>query len=216
MAGGGRGRRMGAGWSGEARGRNTHEVTHADTTPHTFRAVAFSGSLRAGSSNTGLVHLAARLAPPELTVDVIDWVGELPYYNPDLEVAVPEVAARWRAAVEAADAVIIGMPEYNFGPSGLAKNAIDWLTRPLGSHALRGKVVAMLTSGGKGAGTMVQPAIGGIIGLLGNTVVDEPKVNIAQGATRIASDGTTDDAEIVEVVAHKMVNVVAALQAARG
>jgi NAD(P)H-dependent FMN reductase len=178
-----------------------------------FRAVAFSGSLRAGSSNTGLVHLAARLAPAELSVEVVDWVGQLPYYNPDLEEALPEVAARWRAAVEAADAVIIGMPEYNFGPSGLAKNAIDWLTRPLGTHALRGKVVAMLTSGGKGGGSMVQPGIGGIIGLLGNTVVEDPKVNIAAGGTRLAGDGTTDDAEIIDLVTQKLANVVAALQA---
>lgn len=185
-------------------------------TDTTFRAIAFSGSLRAGSSNTGLVHLAARLAPAELHVEVIDWVGDLPYYNPDLEESLPEVAARWRAAVEAADAVIIGMPEYNFGPSGLAKNAIDWLTRPLGTHALRGKAIAMLTSGGKGGGSMVQPAIGGILGLLGNTIVEEPKVNIAMGATRVGADGSTDDAEVEALVGEKLANVVAALQAARG
>lgn len=179
----------------------------------TYRAIAFSGSLRAGSSNTGLVRLAAKLAPAELEVEVIDWVGELPYYNPDLEADLPDVAARWRAAVEGADAVIIGMPEYNFGPTGLAKNAIDWLTRPLGTHSLRGKVIAMLTSGGKGGGTLVQPAIGGILGLLGNTVVDEPKVTLAMGATRITGDGATDDAEIVELVAGKLGAVVAALQA---
>lgn len=178
-----------------------------------FRAVAFSGSMRTGSSNTGLVRLAARLAPPELSVDVIDWVGELPYYNPDLEDSLPDVAARWRSAVESADALLIGMPEYNFGPSGLAKNAIDWLTRPLGAHSLRGKVIAMMTSGGKGGGSMVQPAIGGILGLLGNTVVTEPAVNIALGGTRIDGNGTTEDAEIVEAVTAKLAAVVAALQA---
>lgn len=178
-----------------------------------YRAIAFSGSLRSGSSNTGLVRLAARSAPAELSIEVVDWVGELPYYNPDLEAALPEVAAQWRAAVEAADAVIIGMPEYNFGPTGLAKNAIDWLTRPLGTHSLRGKVIAMLTSGGKGGGSLVQPAIGGILSLLGNTVVDEPKVTITMGATRIDGDGNTDDTEIVELVTAKLAAVVAALGA---
>ncbi len=187
-------------------------MTDSTSSP-TYRAIAFSGSLRSGSSNTGLVRLAARLAPPELAVEVIDWVGDLPYYNPDLEADLPDVAARWRAAVEGADAVIIGMPEYNFGPTGLAKNAIDWLTRPLGTHSLRGKVIAMLTSGGKGGGTLVQPAIGGILGLLGNTMVDEPKVTIAMGATRINGDGTTDDAEVVELVTAKLAAVVAALGA---
>jgi hypothetical protein len=44
-------------------------------------------------------------------------------------------------------------------------------------------------------------------------VVDEPKVNIAGGGTRIAGDGTTDDAEIIHLVTQKLANVVAAIQA---
>jgi len=37
-------------------------------TSPTFAAIAFSGSLRNGSSNTALVRLAQRIAPPELTI----------------------------------------------------------------------------------------------------------------------------------------------------
>jgi chromate reductase, NAD(P)H dehydrogenase (quinone) len=146
----------------------------------TFRAVGFSGSLRAGSSNTGLVRLAASIgATRGLDVDVVDGLDRLPFYNPDLEPDLPEVALWWRTIVEEADALVIGLPEYNFGPTGLAKNALDWLTRPLGTHSLRGKVVALLTSGGKGGGTRVQQSLGEIITLLGNTVVDEPAIRLA-------------------------------------
>lgn len=178
-----------------------------------FTAIAFSGSLRRESANTGLVRMAARLAPAQLQVHVADWVAELPFYNPDLEAELPTLAVRWREAVAGADVVIVGLPEYNFGPSAVAKNAIDWLTRPLGTHALRGKVVALLTSGGKGGGTRVQAAVGPIIGLLGNTVVEDPAVTIALGSERISSDGTTTDPEIETLVAAKLAAVLAALTA---
>jgi len=185
--------------------------------PRPFRAIAFSGSLRRGSSNTGLVHLARRLASStdlagRLQVEVAGWLRDLPFYDPDLEADLPPVAARWRAAVTEADALVIGMPEYNFGPTGFAKNAIDWLTRPLGAHALRGKVIAMLTSGGKGGGTRVQAAVGPILTLLGNTVVDEPPVTIALGAERIAADGTADPA-VEALVLDKLRHVLAVLEA---
>mgnify|MGYP000895575825 CR=1 FL=1 len=99
-------------------------------TSPTFAAIAFSGSLRNGSSNTALVRLAQRIAPPELTIEIIDWVDQLPWMNPDLETDPPEIVLRWWAALRGADALIIGMPEYNATPTALAKNAIDWATRP--------------------------------------------------------------------------------------
>ena len=173
-----------------------------------FRAVAFSGSLRIGSTNTALVHLAARVAPANLDVEIVDWIDQLPYYNPDLESDLPEVVRRWRQMIAAADAVIIGLPEYNFGASAVAKNAIDWLTRPIPDYALRGKVIAMLTSAGKGGGAQAQLSLGSILGLLGNEVVDAPVVQIARGVTRIPAEGDIDDAEIVDLVTQRMARVV--------
>lgn len=180
--------------------------THAPS-----RAIAFSGSLRAGSSNTALIHLAARVAPASLQVAIVDWVDRLPFYNPDLETDVPEVVRRWRQAVVDADALIIGLPEYNFGASAVAKNAIDWLTRPLPDYPLKGKVVALLTSAGKGGGAQVQLSLGSILGLLGNEVVDEPVVQIARGVTRLSAEGAFDDPEIVDLVTQRMAGVAHAI-----
>ncbi|MFT3855747.1 MAG: NAD(P)H-dependent oxidoreductase [Ilumatobacteraceae bacterium] len=181
----------------------------------TFTAVAFSGSLRRDSSNTGLVNMAARLAPAELHVDVVnDAVFALPFYNADLEEDVPPEVQRWRDLVTAADAVIIGMPEYNFGPSAVAKNAIDWVSRPFGALALTGKVIAMLTSGGKGGGSRVQAGIGPILGLLGNTVVEDSPVHIALGADRIQADGTTADPDVEAAVLGKLDALLRALRGA--
>lgn len=181
----------------------------------TFRAVAISGSLRAASSNTGLVRLAQRLAPADLTIDFDEpqtVIQQLPFYNEDLEADPPAPVLRWRELVSGADALLIGMPEHNFSPAAVAKNAIDWLTRPPGQHTLQGKVIAMMTSGGMGGGSRVQPPLALILGFLGNTVVEEPAVNVKMGQTRITSDGTTDD-EITTLVQQKVDAVVDALRA---
>ena len=182
-----------------------------------FDVLAISGSLRAASSNTGLVHMARRLAPPELRVVLDDSIAELPYYNGDLDVPgeEPAVVRAWRERVIACDALLLAAPEYNFGPSAVLKNAIDWVTRPMGAHALTGKVITIVTSGGKGGGARVQAALSEILPLLGNTMVQEPDVMVALGAKVIDADGTTSDHEVEELVAARMRNVLVALNALR-
>ncbi len=181
----------------------------------TFSVIAISGSLRSSSSNTGLVRLAQQIAPVGLTIDFDEpqaAIQALPFYNEDLESDPPASVIRWRELVVRADALLIGMPEHNFSPSAVAKNAIDWLTRPPGAHALTGKVIAMMTSGGMGGGSRVQPPLALILGYLGNTVVDAPAINVKMGQTRITADGVTDD-KITELVRLKLANVMSALDA---
>jgi chromate reductase, NAD(P)H dehydrogenase (quinone) len=176
------------------------------------RVLAFCGSLRAESSNMGLLRMAERLAPPQLSIEVADWAAGLPLYNPDFEGDVPQVGQRWRAAVVAADALILGMPEYNHGPSAHGKNAIDWVSRPYGSHELRGKTIAILSSGERGGGRHMQAWLGPILSSLGNTVIEDPSVTIINGADRITVHGATNDPEIEELVAAKMRNLFERLQ----
>jgi NAD(P)H-dependent FMN reductase len=157
--------------------------------------------------------MAARLAPEVLSVRVRDGIDLLPYYNADLDTpaTLPDVCRAWRDDVGAADALFLGVPEYNWGPSGVIKNAIDWLSRPVGEHAIRGKVIAIVTSGGRSGGSHVQPPLVEILGLLGNTMVTEPAITIATGNDRIASDGTTTDPAIEELILARLGGIVAAL-----
>jgi NAD(P)H-dependent FMN reductase len=157
--------------------------------------------------------MAARLAPDSLAVTVRDGIDLLPYYNSDLDTpaTVPDVCTAWRDDVAAADALFLAVPEYNYGPSGVLKNAVDWLTRPLGEHAIRDKVIAVVTSAGRGGGSHVQPPLIEILGLLGNTMVTEPAIMIATGNDRISSDGTTTDPEIEALVKARLDGIVAAL-----
>ena len=178
-----------------------------------YRCIAFSGSLRNGSTNTALVRLAQRLAPPELQIEWIDWLHELPWMNPDLEADQPEVVQRWRAAVRAADALIVGLPEYNWGLSALAKNAIDWTTRPPEDRSITGTVVAFLSSAGRSGGAKAQDSISEILGFMGAVVVTESPVTLSFIADRIAADGTTEDPEIIDAVSGKLAAILQALRA---
>lgn len=177
----------------------------------TYLAIAFSGSLRHGSVNTGLVRLAQRLAPAELSIEIIDWVDQLPWMNPDLETDPPEIVQRWWAALRGADALIVGMPEYNASPTGLAKNALDWATRPPDDRAIQGTAVAFLSAAGRAGGANAQDNIGRLLGYMGATMVLEPPVRLSNVADRFDANGNTDDPEIIEAVSAKLRAIVEAL-----
>jgi chromate reductase len=172
--------------------------------PAPYRAIAFSGSLRQGSSNTALVRLAQRLAPPDLQIEWLDWIDELPWMNPDLESDPPELLRRWWSALRSTDALIVGMPEYNWSPTPLAKNALDWATRPPDDRAIKDTVVAFLSSGGRSGGAKSQENLTIILGFMGATMVVDPPVHLSLVADRIAPDGTTDDPDIVAAVQAKL------------
>lgn len=179
----------------------------------THRVLTMSGSLRAGSSNTGLIRMAQRLAPAGLALSDPYPIGTLPFYDGDLDTpeALPAVCAALRADIAAADALLIAAPEYNHGPSGVLKNAIDWASRPFGAHVLGGKTVSIITSAGPGGGGYVLGMLNELFALLGCVLVDQPTVGIKLGMLSIAADGTTSDASTEALVAERMSNLAAAL-----
>lgn len=92
------------------------------------RILAISGSLRAVSTNTALLQAAILLAPPGLHIELFDGLGDLPHFNPDLDVEpAPQAVAMWREKIRAADGLLISSPEYARGIPGSFKNGLDWL-----------------------------------------------------------------------------------------
>ena len=104
---------------------------------------AISGSLRAASVNTALLTVMAQLAPPGMRIDLFTGMASLPLFNPDLDDAPPAAVLAFRAALHAADAVVIASPEYAHGVTGVIKNALDWI---VGSGELENKPVALLSA----------------------------------------------------------------------
>jgi chromate reductase, NAD(P)H dehydrogenase (quinone) len=91
------------------------------------------GSLRKASFNGMLANTLISLAPSSMNLDIIE-IGQLPFYNQDLETNPPP--AQWtafRQSVMAADAVLFVTPEYNRSVPAILKNALDVGSRPYGS-----------------------------------------------------------------------------------
>ena len=118
-----------------------------------LRVVAFAGSLRRGSFNRALLEAARELAPSRMTISPIE-IGDLPFYNADVEAeGDPAAVVAFKAAIRAADGVLIATPEYNDGIPGVLTTAIDWGSRPPGIAPLAGKPVALMGASPSQVGT---------------------------------------------------------------
>jgi NAD(P)H-dependent FMN reductase len=95
------------------------------------RILGISGSLRADSFNTALLHAAKRAAGNGIELDIATLHG-IPLYDGDVEArdGIPDAVAALKARIIASDGVLLATPEYNNGVPGVFKNAIDWLSRP--------------------------------------------------------------------------------------
>lgn len=117
------------------------------------RIVAFAGSLRRGSYNRALIHAAVELAPDGMTIEPIE-IGELPFFNADLEAeGDPPSVVAFQAAVRQADGILIATPEYNDGIPAVLTNTIDWGSRLPGRSPLIGKPVAVMGASPSQIGT---------------------------------------------------------------
>jgi len=110
------------------------------------------GSLRRDSLNRKLADALAALAPSSLRLEPVA-IGALPLYNPDLDGDSPPAEwARFRAAIQASDAVLFVTPEYNRSLPAALKNAIDVGSRPTGRSVWARKPCAIATASPGGIG----------------------------------------------------------------
>jgi NAD(P)H-dependent FMN reductase len=148
--------------------------------------LAICGSLRADSLHHGLLRAIADRAPGWTLVGA-DLVPALPLYDPDLDVPgrVPAAVREFRLLAEASDGAVIASPEYLYAPSGVTKNALDWLA---GSAALVGKPVLLLSASPGDTG-----GIRGLAGLIPTLVALDARlvdpVTVSHATDRILPDG---------------------------
>ena len=105
--------------------------------------LGFAGSLRQGSFNRAILNAAQEMIPAEAKLEIFDLAG-IPLFNQDLENQPVERVKEFKAAIRAADALLIATPEYNYSMPGVLKNALDIASRPYGDNALNGKPVAIM------------------------------------------------------------------------
>ena len=144
------------------------------------KVLALVGSLRAASINRQLAELAAETAPAGVTVTVFEGLGDLPFYNEDIDNEnVPASVVALREAAADADAALVVTPEYNGSIPGVLKNAIDWLSRPFGNSALKDKPLAVVGAAhGRYGGVWAHDETRKSFGIAGPRVVEELKLSV--------------------------------------
>jgi chromate reductase len=162
----------------------------------TMKVVAISGSLRRASSNLSLVRAAARYAPEGMEVVAYQGLGDLPHFNPDLDVSpAPPAVAALRSLLKSADAVLISSPEYAHGVPGALKNALDWL---VSSGELGNKPVALMnTSVG---GEHAQAALAATLAVMEAKVVIDASLAGVFLKNKIDEQGNITNPELIGTV----------------
>ncbi|HEU0151997.1 MAG TPA: NAD(P)H-dependent oxidoreductase [Arenimonas sp.] len=156
-----------------------------------FDVAVLVGSLRADSLNRRVALALAGMAPSSLALDLVE-IGDLPFYNPDLETEAPPAAwARFRARVARADALLFVTPEYNRSVPAALKNALDVGSRPYGKGVFGGKPGAVVTVspgavGGFGANHHLRQSLV----FLDVPVMQQPEAYIGGAGDLFAEDGS--------------------------
>ncbi|MGW0882368.1 NADPH-dependent FMN reductase [Streptomyces sp. NPDC002671] len=109
-----------------------------------MKTLGMCGSLRSQSLNAAVLRTAVELTLPPREIVVEPDLGRFPFFNADVEMtALPQSVADFRAAVGAADGLLIVTPEYAHGTSGVLKNALEWL---VGGGEIAAKPVALVSA----------------------------------------------------------------------
>ncbi|QBF33116.1 NADPH-dependent FMN reductase [Thalassococcus sp. S3] len=158
-----------------------------------YTLVGLSGSLRQAATNRLLIREAARLFDP---AEFIEGDLNLPLYDGDLEKAdgIPEAVQQLADQIAGADAVIISTPEYNKGPSGVLKNALDWVSRTEGNPWAGKPVAVMSAAAGRAGGERAQSILRACLVAFRPRILQGPEMHLAgsskefDDAGRLTSD----------------------------
>jgi chromate reductase len=150
-----------------------------------MKIVGLCGSLRAGSLNARLMRVAGQGFGAGFVAGDL----RLPLYDGDVEAAgLPESVTHLADLIAGADGLIIASPEYNKGPSGVLKNALDWLSR-VKPNPLYGKPAAMMSaSAGRSGGERMQAMLRLMLAPHRMRVLTYPEVLVGNADTHFDGD----------------------------
>lgn len=158
-----------------------------------IKIVGFTGSLRKQSYNRALLQAALGLTPPGADLEIFN-LDQIPLYNQDEEMNLPESVVRLKAKVSEADAILIATPEYNYSIPGVLKNALDWGSRPYGTNVWDNKPVAIMGASVGAQGTSrAQYHLRQIFVYLNMYPLNRPEVMIASAHDRFDAKGNLTD-----------------------
>ena len=150
--------------------------------------LALSGSLRQNATNRKLVREAARLFNPGTFIEAD---LNLPLYDGDVEAqdGIPEAVQILADQISQADAVVISTPEYNKGPSGVLKNALDWVSRTQGNPWQDKPVAVMSAAAGRAGGERAQMVLRAFMVPFQTRILQGPEIHLANSGREFDDQG---------------------------
>ena len=178
----------------------------------TIHLAGISGSLRAGSFNTMLLHAVKELLPEGVTMNILS-IADLPLYNADKDLPAvaerPASVTRFRQELEQAAGLVIVSPEYNYSIPGALKNAIDWASRGENAPLLKKPVAVMGATPGLWGTVRLQLAFLPVFQYLDMKPVFKPEVLIAQAGKKFDAEGRLTDEMAKDLIRKKLENLIA-------
>ena len=170
-----------------------------------IRLLLISGSLRDGSTNTAVLRTAAEVAGDGVTTTLYRGMGDLPHFNPDDDREGEQVhpaVADLRAAIAAADALLLCTPEYAGALPGAFKNLLEWTVGDGGTYD---KPIAWINASGPAAptgGADAHDSLRKVLGYVHANIVEEACARIPVTRDAVGRDGTLTDPSVRERIAH--------------
>lgn len=155
------------------------------------KILGLSGSLRAGSYNTMLMNEAIRAFGPD-HYQLADL--RLPLYDGDLESqGIPAEVTSLCEQIAWADALVLSSPEYNKGPSGVMKNALDWISRVRPMPTENKPTVVLSAANGISGGQRAKSHMYLYLIPFKVRLITDPEVNIGAASSKFDADGRMTD-----------------------
>ncbi len=150
--------------------------------------LGLSGALRSGSTNALLIREAARLFGPCAFSEAN---LHLPLYDGDIEAGpgIPDEVQALADQIAAADAVVISTPEYNKAPSGVLKNALDWVSRTRNKPWQDKPVAVMSAASGRSGGERSQSILRAMMVAFQPRLLQGPEFHLADTRNQFDEDG---------------------------
>ncbi len=162
-----------------------------------IKVLGISGSLRAGSFNSGLLRAAASVLPANMEMTTFP-LHDIPLFNADVEAqGNPEPVTALQQAIGEADGLLFAVPEYNYSITGVLKNAFDWASRGRPS-TLDGKPAAIMGVGGRSGTVRAQMHMRQIALHNSMRVMIDPELLLVRSRRRQDPDGNVIDDDLLE------------------
>jgi chromate reductase, NAD(P)H dehydrogenase (quinone) len=129
-------------------------------------------------------------------------LGDLPYFNPDLESTDLPTIQDLRRQLVWADGLVISSPEYAHSIPGVLKNALDWL---VSGEEFIGKPVALFNTSSRAI--HAQASLVEIITTMAGKIVPEASVTISLLGKNLDTAGIVADSQMASDVKSAIVSL---------